>query len=159
MADFRKSLEAGLAANADATAKRAEINSVVREVSNALADATDGVVGLELRAATREKVRHLTNMIARMTGEDKEISYIQYTALCAHRLVDPKTAVEIAEFELEPTAYPVLITSSGVNAYAHDRESLERIVAGILEHPDTGGKIQRLIDTPSKPKPVPSSGA
>lgn len=150
MADFKKALETGLAANKDANAKRREIGGVVEELSTTLRAATSDVVQVVLRQAVREKVRVLRGIVANLTGENREVTEVRYTALVAERIVEPKQSAELAEVELEPTGYPVYVRSSGVNGHAYDRESLERVLSEVLEHPDTGGRIQRLLDLQPK---------
>jgi hypothetical protein len=150
MVDFKKALQTGLAANADAEAKRAEIRSIVGSVSDQLAEATSGALCLMLRETHRNKVRQLTNVFAVITGETKEVTRVEYTALSARRVIEPRGLVDLAEVEMEPTGYPVSITSPGTHAYAHDRESFERALEELLAHPDTGGRIQGLLDM--KPK-------
>jgi hypothetical protein len=145
MVDFKKALHDGLTANANAEAARSEIHSVVADLSSQLGDATNGAVGVELAPNTRQKVRYITNALAALSGNDKEVTTIEYTALVAKRLLDPNARLELAEVEIAPTGYPVFVSSPNVREHAYDRSSLERAIAALLEHPDTGAKIQRLL--------------
>jgi hypothetical protein len=145
MVDFKKALQDGLIANANAEAARAEVDAVVADVSSQLSDATDGAVGVELAPNTRQKVRYFTNALAVLSGNEKEVTTVEYTALFAIRLLAPSGRIELAEIEIAPTGYPVFVSCPNVREHAYDRASLERAIAALLVHPDTGGKIQRLL--------------
>jgi hypothetical protein len=148
MVDFKDALKTGLEANANAEANRAEIHDTVAALSRQVSEATDGKVGIALRATSREMVRRLSGVAAMLAfGSDKEISTVKYTALEAARLVEPNGRSELAEIEIASTGYPVTVAAPEVNEMAYDREALERAFVVLLKHPNTGGKIQRLLDT------------
>jgi hypothetical protein len=147
MPDFKKALQTGLTANAKAIAERIEIRSVVAEVSLQLGEATGGAIHIGLGESTRQKVRYITNALAILaTGERKEVTTEEYTSIFAERTIDPKLRTELAEVEIQPEGYPVYVNAPNVRNSAYDRASLETALATLLEHPDTGAKLQRLID-------------
>jgi hypothetical protein len=145
MADFKKALQNGLTADANAEAARAEIRSVIADLSSQISDATQGAVGVELAQSTRQKVRYFSNVLATISGNDREVTTVEYTALFAKRLLEPGARSELAEIEIDPAGYPVVVAAPNVRDNAYDRTSLERIISTLLEHPDTGSKIRRLL--------------
>jgi hypothetical protein len=157
MVDFKKALQAGLKAHENAEAARVEIGAVVKDLSSQVQDATGGDVGVELAQSTRQKVRYLTNALAVLSGNDKEVTNVAYTALFARRLHAPEARLELAEIEIDPAGYPVWVAAPNVGDHSYDRASLERTLAQLLEHPDTGGKIQRLLAM--KPSSAPPRSA
>jgi hypothetical protein len=150
MADFEKALQTGLAANADAAARKREIHEVVRTVSEQVRHATGGAIGVEIRETVREKIRYLTKALSTMTGVTKDVENVTYTVLSARREGEPGGIHDLCEFRLAATGYPVAIESDDVSDMALDREGLEHAIETVFTHPNTGKKIQALLDMETK---------
>jgi hypothetical protein len=151
MADFKAALTKGLDANADAAAKKAEIHSVVKDVSDQIAEATGGISELEIRERVKDVVRHISSRIAIAMGlEEKQAEQVPFLQLTAVRRQPPPSAAKLGEIEIDDAGYPVTVTSGkAISEVAWDRESLEKAFAALLEHPNTGGEIQALLNLKS----------
>lgn len=71
-------------------------------------------------------------------------------AVLPEGLVVDDSRFKLAEYTLSAAGYPVSVSYSDVTVQCHDRASLEAALAQMLEHPDTGGKLLRLMRTSRK---------
>ncbi len=153
MADFKTALTNGLRANADAVAKKNEIHAVVRDVSDQISEATGGVIAFQIVPRVRNVVRHFTNRLALAMGlEEQQKEEVPYLQLTAVRRQPPASTAALGEIEIDDAGYPVYIRSGkAVSETAWDRESLERALTSLIQHPNTGNQIQELLDMKAAP--------
>jgi hypothetical protein len=149
MADYLKSFQAGLEAHNDAERARKEIADVFREFAKAVHDASDGHVAVELPKAreimaTRaiESAMHRVQdaLVPDPLGSKPEESFV----LVAKGRTGQEQAL-LSEYTLGERGYPVTLRYGRTNVRCYDREGLEQELQKLLEHPDTGGKLRRLM--------------
>jgi hypothetical protein len=140
MADFKNSFQKGLAAYDAGEQAKAEIRSVLDEAGSQLSDAMDGRIVVLREVLERSPIESLLSSAAR------------YTALVARPKDVPKSDDNMSmlfEFQISSYGYPVKLIFRHQEITCHDREALELGLMKILEHPDTGGRIRRLLASQS----------
>lgn len=141
MADYRSAFHAGLEAYSDVERARREIDEVFQELARGVQDVSDGHVAIH----RREK----NSVIGVMRALQKTIA--PWITQFEESLVLVATGRNEQDFEvlcaywLGERGYPVNIIYGRRNVACHDRESLEKGLQDLLEHPDTGGKLGRLM--------------
>lgn len=160
MADYLKAFQTGLEAFNDAERARREIADVFEDFANAIREASNGRVAVEQRKA-REFIatraieatmqRAQGALLPDALGSEPEESFV----LVATGRRGPEPA-RLTEYSLGERGYPVKLRYGRINARCYDRESLEQELQKLLEHPDTGGKLRRLMtDDVSQPDTTP----
>lgn len=134
MADFREAFQLGIQAHNAAERARQEIFGLLDEFAAQIHEVSNGQVRIE--RAKREVL---------VPGENFTRKPRSYDAIAA---IDSsgKKEEELCEYSLEERGYPVTLRYANDYVRCHDREALEQALLKLLAHPETGGKLQRLMD-------------
>lgn len=132
MTDFREAFEAGLSAYDDAERARNEIFEVFDELAEQISEASHG----RIRITREDKIDQ--------RGPLEGWSRRPYSALTAATPEGGQT-YKLCEYRLSEKGYPVTLDYNKTHDACHDRESLEVGLQTLLKHPETGGKIKRLL--------------
>ncbi|WP_428267068.1 hypothetical protein [Haliangium sp.] len=157
MSNFQEAFEIGQQAFDDRKQARQEIYSVFEDMGRQLEQASQGKLHLRrARAAdvsgldqAAEGMRRLAiNLLGgpqRWIAEDPSFSH---ELLVAYSGPDdqPRGAEVLCLYELHEAGYPVKLSYSKERVYCHDRASLEAGLQDLLKHPDSAGKLRRVMD-------------
>ena len=148
MAEFVEAFERGLT-NAESAAKeKAEIEAVIGALSTEISGATNGKIS-KICIKKETRAIPLRGQAVRVMGGLFELptKTVTYTALVAVKPnKESSSAVELCEFRIAPTGFPVTISYPGQSVVCDDSESLASALKELLEHPDTGEKLFTLIN-------------
>ena len=136
MADFRDAFRQGLAAYDDAERARKEILGLFDEFAEQIEQASTGRVRIE-----RGKQKKMSGNLLLDPFRVRE-----YNALFARRPSGDERE-ELCEYSLSERGYPVNLRYAKEDVSCDDGEALERGLRQLLAHPQTGGKLQRLMGT------------
>jgi hypothetical protein len=147
MADYRNSFRAGLDAYNDAERARQEVSEVFEEFARDVRDGSGGHIGIQRGRARLVLGRHvlITPMVAMQRGFDPSARQDEESLVLAATGHNGQDVEILCEYSLGERGYPVKLIYGRRNVTCHDRESLEKGLQDLLEHPETGGKLRRLM--------------
>jgi NurA-like 5'-3' nuclease len=150
MADFQKAFRQGLEAYEDAERARKEIFGLFDEFAEQVEQASTGRVRIKRDKGTEDTVDAPSSYGMVEFGKPMvpvaRVRTREYEAIVA--LGSPGEArEELCEYELGERGYPVTLRYAREDVRCHDGEALERGLQKLLAHPETGGKLQRLMGT------------
>ncbi len=145
MSDFEDALKQGFEAHRDATRNKKEIFSVFEAMSLAVSKQTDQKVFIE---AARVEKTSVLNPLASVLERTVEFVTNQLpepvppdALFAVRRGAEGGRRAQLCRLKLGPFGYPIEVTMPGRFMEAADRESLQRLLVELLQHPDTAGKI------------------
>ena len=141
MADFKSSFEKGIAAHAAGEQAKAEIWSVLDDVSHQIREATSDRI-----TVTREVLTRRADNSAILGPFQPLVNYSALVARLADKQKSSETKEELCEFQISPYGYPVTLIYGSQEIKCYDRQGLEIGLMRLLEHPDTGGQLRRLLN-------------
>lgn len=141
MADYRSAIQAGLDAYNDAERARREITEVFEEFAKGVQDASKGHIGIQRSKRTTPFAT--AQAIKRTFGPSVSLVEEPLVLVAAGR--DKQDSEILCEYSLGERGYPVKLIYGRRNVSCHDRESLEQELQELLAHPETGGKLGRLM--------------
>lgn len=141
MADFREAFLQGLAAYDDAERARKEIFGLLDEFAEQVEQASAGRVRIE-----RSKGSETSGHILGALSPAGPLRTREYDALFARR-PSGEQREKLCEYSLSDRGYPVTLRYAKEDVSCHDGQGLERGLRHLLAHPETGGKLQRLMGT------------
>ncbi len=145
--DFKKSLNAGIEAAKIARENKEEILSVVKRLSLAIEDYSNGLVSLLI--TDERKLNKGANLLAKglvaAIGVDP---FINYKALSLVLENDESNKKEIiAEWRMnESEGYPCVISYNGTDVNCRNKENLERALSLLISHASTAERLLQLIN-------------
>ena len=135
MADFREAFLQGLAAYEEAEQARKEIFGLLDEFAEQVHQASNGRVRIERTSVkAREKLPLASDYHNR-----------EYEAIVALGSSGDERE-ELCEYSLAERGYPVTLRYAKEDVRCHDGQALERGLQKLLAHPQTGGKLRRLLE-------------
>jgi hypothetical protein len=145
MADYLTSFRAGLDAYNDAVRARKEIAEVFEEFARAVHDASSGHVVVEQQRAGRTTVQVMRDAQKTVDPYPLEPQPEEIFVLTATGH-DEQQPAYLCHYSLGERGYPVKLVYGREIVRCHDREGLEKGLQDLLEYPETGGKLRRLMD-------------
>jgi hypothetical protein len=144
MADFRDAFRQGLAAYDDAERARKEIFGLLDEFAEQIEQASTGRVRIE-RGNGKENMFDTPHVFG-VPLPGGTVRTRKYDALFARRPSGDQRE-ELCEYSLSERGYPVTLRYATEDVSCHDGQALEHGLQKLLAHPQTGGKLQRLMGT------------
>jgi hypothetical protein len=146
MADFRKAFRSGLDAYNDAERARKEIFGLFDEFAAQIHEESHGRVRIERTPRSQAVPIYGSSRSPTLSARPGEGMRTRgYDAIVA---TGPSGQLEeLCEYALGERGYPVNLRYAREDVRCHDREALEIGLQKLLAHPETGGKLQRLMGT------------
>lgn len=151
MADFKKSLLAGVDAAKIAKANREEILSVIAEVNKQLNEVYESKLNFgiyNLLRSIEPKTKNILNTAFSHLSLEREA----YQALA---VADPsgKNPAPLADWQFSENGYPCKIIRGGLSSYCNNKEELEAEISSLLSEVRTGKTIlEKVSDYENKIK-------
>lgn len=147
--DFKKYLNNGLAAAANARKNKEEIQSVINELSEVIKEHSNGLITLAVTTEQRlAKGVGLGSLVGSAAAVGLGLSpYIDYQALSFVLKKDKVVKKEkIAEWRIDDSdGYPCVISYNGDDISCGSKEMLERALGGLISNASTGERFLQLI--------------
>lgn len=163
MFDFTNSIKNGIAAAETAAENIKEINSVFLELATQIETFSTGTLTARLETApdfwgTGHVLSAGLLGAAMATAGLKGANNIkEKTSLVLVNNKSPSTKAALATVDISKLGYPVKFTYADQVSHASDKESLMMLLSSILEHPDSGKAISRMMRPPTKGETVDQS--
>jgi hypothetical protein len=149
-ANFENSFKKGLEAAEAASQVNLEIDSVFEELNNQIHSASEGRIKFELRRK-RDNISALSSLVA--NGFDSPIKVKTYIVAINDAA---KKEEELAQFERASTGYPCHLDYEDQKIFCNDRSALEKHLSIMLSSVNTGKKMARLLNYPTRSSPDPA---
>jgi len=144
MSKFGDAFQRGQEAYQSAERAKAEIQDVFRTLSADIEQQTHGLVSTSVMRFTHPgKIFGPAVMGPGLTTMMPLAN--TYDALVA--VAKDERPVELCTVKGGPYGYPVTLTFPGHSVAAHDRESLEEALVGVLAHPEVAGKLKLAMES------------
>jgi hypothetical protein len=150
MSRFKDSFEIGIKAHENAERATLEVRDVLNAFASEVSEASGDAISINrtdkdlVGAFSRKLISYLTPLDKLPSAEP--FNMITAEAVLPKGLHVSDSSFKLADYSLSPEGYPVAISYSDVAVRCHDRPSLEAALEEMLQHPDTGGKLRRLIE-------------
>lgn len=145
MPDYRKSLEAGFKAHAVAEQATKEIFEVFDDFARQVHEASNQLVRVEREERTERTPSYSIEQLIQkplMAFDPSAHHERHYEAIVAMAQNDSE---ELCEYALGELGYPVRLLYARKSVRCHDRAALESGLQDLLEHPETAGRLRRLM--------------
>jgi hypothetical protein len=151
MSDFNfvDAFNKGIEASEHAEAARAEINQVIKSLSEQLRGATDGRVQIEV-IESADPISNLFNFPSLLLAGGSSDLKKRKSQWIGAKNVKAKDIgyVRLAKWERPHEGYPCTLTFNGRDLRSHDRESLEESLAAMLQDSLVGEHLRELLNRP-----------
>ena len=145
MTDFTKAFRQGQRAAVDAEDARAEIDEVMADFAQQLSRVTEGAISIELIADSAfSGIFTLAVTLGKLYDPSIDGGNIEKWIVARGSLV--KEVRRLARWKRPHQGYPCLITFNGNEERCHNREALERGLAGMLQDAWVGDQLRQLLE-------------
>ncbi|WP_152967538.1 hypothetical protein [Pannonibacter phragmitetus] len=155
MVDFKSQLAKGYKSHQKATEQKAEIRSVLNELSKQVTDFTKGRVGIKLETTLASQVSHTLGWAASLINKAQSSAPLKrHYNLIAYDISQTTTDIKnsLSSWETSNTGFPCILRFDDTTHVANDRKSLETILGELLASPETGRIISNIES--AQPEPV-----
>jgi hypothetical protein len=147
MSKFADAYKAGIDAGQQAIESIQEIDSVFEELDREISSMNGGKLSIIRKEKTykRKVMRKLTNLeksLGIMGPSPYYEEEISYNAIVLKR---DKDEIEIAEYEMSETGYPITLKWSNREEGCWDKDALTETLEEILAFPATGKAVVKLL--------------
>ncbi|MGS7250327.1 hypothetical protein ACQ7NP_04250 [Pseudomonas anuradhapurensis] len=144
MADFIGSFKKGIEAANLALANKAEIDSVIKLLSDQLFEATDG----KLRVKIEQKTEPFETFSVSPKDFFNRKTYLAISAF--NPSAENPVSEELARWKIAESGYPCKVVLSDQEIYCQDKKALENALAHLLTTPAAGKALQQVMNQKTK---------
>lgn len=146
MTDYRAAFEQGQEAARQADRARKEIDGVLQEFADALAEASHGKLKVTLRTYEINEAKWMIAITFPPTPKET------YMAITAVNPTVKSPIVQLAKWKPGAAGYPCMVSWTGQEKFCEDKEALQRTLAELIADPLIGEKLLSLVSLEEAPE-------